>query len=323
VCSSPGGREDGRADELPDRIQISGVVFGAGVLGLSIALPWVRITTGDEVRYLAAVDLSWIAWLLIAGAVSGVLSAVIECIILRRSCQIALAVSLSTIGLMVVLIAVIENVSSWVPRTLLPTTIRRLTLDVGAAGGIWVALVGGAIGASAASGLMSQGMRVLRSLYNSHEPSDRARLAGICAILLGLPGAVAARYQPWIDSAVNGHSASVAGWAIPYVGPGSLALVWCLIAVSCVAVVRQNPFAALLGGVLCWALLSASLVMAVTADSVGPTVLERVPLELRRLGPKFNAGRGPLLASIAAAVLVVGFALLIKSASTREGNDGG
>jgi len=170
-------------------------------------------------------------------------------------------------GLTALWILVAEGASLVIPESILPSTVRRLSVGLGARSGAWLALIAFAV--AVAASLRRIGWVASRV---SRQPEETplmfgGRLGGAAGTVVGLAVFMIGRNVPMLRVAAGPERIEVRLWALPFVGPFTfLALVSFAVLVLALLVGRFTAPAALLAGG--FALLSA-ISVAVTIGVAG------------------------------------------------------
>lgn len=225
---------------------------------------------------------------------------------------VALAVAIAAAGLIVL----VETVGVSIPKELLPATVRRATVGLGAAGGLW--LLGG--GAAAMAVACSPGLRGRALGIASGLDRPRARQVSLACLALTLGLLIAIRYQPWVIGTAAHEQVGVDAWLTPWIGPLSLLAVWCVAAALLAGLVGRVVTASLLAAFGGWLATFAAALVIVATDTLAAAPFEKIaPAASSAYAPSFKiapaAGANFALGLLAAAA---GAALIATSPSNRN-----
>lgn len=118
-------------------------------------------------------------------------------------------------------IVVTETISRLIPSFIVPKTVRRLTVDIGAGHGAWLALLVASFAVVCLCGRLPEWAE--RTVEWSSELLRRPLRLCMYGLLVTSVGALtASRYMSWIKIDALEGSAGIAGWAAPFVGPSTL-----------------------------------------------------------------------------------------------------
>lgn len=256
------------------------------VLVGSLWAVWLSVRTGQETTRFAGVDLPILGVALQLAVAFVVLGLLLEGLAFKRWPLSAPAVGgVFVLVVTVSLLLLEEMAASLIPTSFLPTSVRRLAIDVYGGVGAWVAALASlllVVGCRTDGG----GAGLARSVWNllRHLPGKLLVMVGAAGTAVGI--AAWSRYQPWASGAAAGERIDVPGWSLPVIGPTSLVAVLVLGASTVGLLVRRNLLTALLLVLAGWACSFLAAVGLLTASS-----LARV--EVDQLLPDAVAGYGP------------------------------
>lgn len=271
---------------LPARIASLSLLPVIGLLAASLFGVWLSVRTGDETARFAGIEVPVLRVVLLAAVGIVLLGVVIEGVLLRRWPLSVSAVGGAFVLVVAVVMLLLEEIAaSLIPTSFLPTSVRRLTVDVYGGPGIWLGALA-AVVLVIGSRVDGGGVGLARTFSGMV-----ALLPGKLLAMLGAAGAavgVAAwsRYQPWASGSVATQHVEVPGWSLPFIGPSSLVAILVLGGAALMLVVRRNLPAALALAVTGWACSFLAAVTLVTAST-----LARV--EVDRFLPEAVADQGP------------------------------
>lgn len=264
------------------------------LLAASLSGVWLSVRTGDDTSRFAGFEVPVLRVVLIVIVGLILLGALIEGVILQRWPLSVSAVGGAFVLVVALLMLLLEEIAaSMIPTIFVPTSVRRLSVDVYGGAGIWLGALT-AVVLIIGSRIDGGGVGIARSLL-----ATVALLPGRLLAMLGATGAavgVAAwsRYQPWASGSAMTRHVEVPGWSLPFVGPASLVSIMVLGGAALVLVVRRNLPAALLLAAAGWAcsflaaiaLLAASTLARVETDRFLPDV---VAGQAPSVGPQWGA----------------------------------
>jgi len=262
-----------------------------GVCAYATTMPWLSAGIGDDPRVFSGSDLAPLAWtvrVLCALTLSALLVTGVWGLLPARLLAMAGAASVALLA--GALIGTLETVAALMPDSLLPATIRRVSILLRAGEGLWVMLAASLVALLVAVPWKRRRPRLLRGRI-------RAAVVIPPALLLTLTLVFAAlRYEPWMAGAAGGREFTLEAWATPWIGPLSLAIVWLLAASCLIALLGARWVAGLLAACAGWAMtFLASLAVAASATLGGLHVDTLVPAEWREYAPAFEAVPGAWL----------------------------
>jgi hypothetical protein len=276
------------------------LVAAAGCV-YAVTLPWVDAGLGTDARRYAGGQLLPVAWT-VRIACAATVVAIGAGALMRRPAGRPVAIVSAAFAVVVTggLIGALETIATMVPDGLLPLTLRRLTLRLSAAEGLWIAF----------------GCALVALIAAVPTPRARLRAGQLVALLVLLAvtvGFATLRYVPWLEAAVAGNDLGFEAWATPWIGPLSLITVW-LLASSCVLVLFVPTWVAgLMTAAAGWSMIVLGALALITGASAKRLQLAAlVPGELREYAPTLEAVPGAwaalatgLVAALVGALLVV------------------
>lgn len=256
------------------------------LLAASLFGVWLSVRTGDDTSRFAGLEVPVLRVVLLAAVGLILLGALFEGVLLQRWPLSVSAVGGAFVLVVAVLMLLLEEIAaSLIPTSFLPTSVRRLTVDVYGGTGIWLGALA-AVVLVIGSRIDGGGVGIARTFLGTV-----ARLPGKLLAMLGAAGtavgvAAWSRYQPWASGSAATQHVEVPGWSLPFIGPASLVSILALGGAALVLVVRRNLPAALVLAVAGWACSFLAAIALVTAST-----LARV--EVDRFLPEVVAGQGP------------------------------
>jgi len=253
------------------------VVLGAFILPVTIFMQWGSAgAVGREANW-TLWDIRGINVVVLIAALAAIGSAILEAVIAKRRPVAALAVATLTVTIGIVFIVGAESIDWLIPRSLLPRTIRRLTIGLGAGLGAWIAVAAATLVLLAGTGHgASGGRRVGRWVTSASD--EPIQLVGVALLVTATVALAFARYYDWVEITATTGTLDVPGFAVPVVGPFSVLVVFTWAAAIVTSIAGRGSRAALL------AVAATSLVLALmlsttiaTAGLVGRTgLIERL-----------------------------------------------
>jgi hypothetical protein len=250
----------------------------------SLGLPWITTGLGSEASEYSGLRFSSLALPIAAAALATAVLTTLS--VWRGSSFSSLAVVISAIAAFGTAAAImaIETVAVLIPASLLPKTIERNALSLGAGSGIWLALVGCAVAAIALRGGIPSSI-----LRRARFSGERRRVLALLG-LVSLTALIAwLRYRSWVDASAFDQQLQLPAWAAPWIGPLSLIPVWMLIGAVALAGFHSDQIAGLLAAIAGWltSVLAALVVLAVS--SIGRLGLENLlPASTATDAPTFH-----------------------------------
>jgi hypothetical protein len=108
-----------------------------------------------------------------------------------------------------------------IPSLIVPKTIRRFTVDVGAGVGVWLCVPVATIAAVSLSGRLPELTQRSFEAWNGLVINP-IRTAIYCCFVLATGFLVGSRYMPWLNIQTLNNESGIPGWAVPFVGPSTL-----------------------------------------------------------------------------------------------------
>jgi hypothetical protein len=193
------------------------------------------------------------------------------------------------------------------PTSLLPATLRRLSVDVHGGPGAWLGLAGGGLLALACRGEGEAAGFARRAATSARRAPAVWRAVAIGGVTLFFAAAWL-RYQPWVTARAGGAGFDVPGWSVPFVGPLSLLAVVLLGAALIALMVTRSLIAGLAVAAMGWALSFLAAITALTSTTIARLDLGRyLPVEVRSFAPEAHAGWGVwVMFAVGCAIAFVG-----------------
>lgn len=309
--------EEGRCEtELTSRSWAFAAAGAGTVVAVSTTLPWIHAGLGTRVRSYSGLDVLPLAVPVIAMAllITGV--ALVEGV-WRRTAGMPVTIGASCVATVgaAVLIAVLELAGVLIPSGILPDTIRRVTVDLGADAGLWIGFLGSlvaAVAAAAAQGSLAKNAQLRRLAARS---TPRVALLAPVVLLLAILVLAWLRYEPWIEGGAAGQSVELEGFAVPWVGPLSLVALWLMVGGLTAMVLTRGQIGAVLAGYAGWLVTFLAGLSILTSEA-----LARAGLEIAHLhSPQVSFGETRATwAAYAAGILAAGAGALSLKAGTEE-----
>jgi hypothetical protein len=248
------------------RVRGAVAVVAASLIALSLFLPWVVAGVGQEPTEYSGLRLMPLAIAEILAAMATVALAA-AAMALDRPGLARLAALAAVLALVVSapVILILETVSSTLPTSFLPVTLRRNGLELSAGPGLWLASVSAAVAALALGGLRMRSIEP--RLWTVRE--NRAWALALLALmtLTGLAGWL--RYEAWLDASAASHHFALPGWAAPWLGPLSLFAIWMLVVALVLAMLARTEIAGLIAASAGWLLTFLAALAIIAARSIG------------------------------------------------------
>jgi hypothetical protein len=227
----------------------------------SAFLPWITAGVGVDAATHSGLEVPAAAVPVIATALLVVLLC-LGCVCISPSLSpfAALAALLGAI-FAATSIALLEAASMLLPTEVLPETVRRSAVALGAGFGLWLALAGLAVAAVALHAPLATGLaRRFRAA-----PRDRRRAAALFGLAIVTVAIGWLRYRSWIDASFLGRRLDLPAAVAPWIGPLSLLSVWMLVGAVGLAGFHRADLAGLLAAAAGWltSLLAALVLLAV------------------------------------------------------------
>lgn len=229
-------------------------------------LPWVVAGAGTDASSYSAFEV-WplaIAELLAIAAGAGLAAAAL---LLRRPQlkEKAMVAAIVAVVLTGATIAALETTAMLIPDSVLPATLRRTGLDLGAGIGLWIACAAGLIAVLSLADWRFRPIEIHTWRTAENRPWALALLTLLAlTILFGW-----LRYETWFDAAGAGEELGLAGWAAPWIGPLSLLAVWTLIAAIGCGLMVRTQLAGLLAAAGGWLVTLVAAIAIVAANAIG------------------------------------------------------
>lgn len=270
----------------PSGIAAAIAVAAAVVTMVSTTLPWMTAGLGSDpttysgLRFLPAAIPVLIAALatatLAVGSVRG----------RPELAPLAIIASGFAAVLIAVIIAVTETATLLIPTSLLPATIRRSTLVLGAGAGIWLALFASSVAAVAMLG-WNAGSIIRRTRLSREGPQKLLALIGLLLLTMLIAWL---RYRGWIDTSAGDRHLSLPGWAAPWIGPLSLIAVWMLVGALLLATFSSAQIAGLVAACAGWLVSFLAALTVLAVGSIGRLRSDDLlPRTVERYTPCFDA----------------------------------
>jgi hypothetical protein len=198
--------------------------IGLTMLVVAAYCPWVatRSSGGGRIRL---VDLTVSKWVFLVLVLALVVASALEITqYMERGCRAAVAV-IALLMLMVpsMALVIIEVLAVWLYPDLLPSTLRRLTFGVEPLFGIWLAMAGAALVLLSATEVVPEVVSRLVDLSQGLRARNPSSFAALL-LVIGLPLLGAGRSAVWLNVDSTAGNWSMPGFAIPWIGVGTLVL---------------------------------------------------------------------------------------------------
>ncbi|MCD9625262.1 hypothetical protein [Rhabdothermincola salaria] len=284
------------AGAVSSRLASASLIPLVALLAGSLTAVWLSVRTGSSTSRFAGLEVPILRYVLLALVACALLGVLIEGLVLDRWPLAVPAIAGSVVLVLAALLLILEEVAaSLIPTSFLPTSVRRLTVDVYGGLGIWMAAFA-SLALVVTSRIDGGAIGVAHKVWMGVQRLPLRWLAAF--ILVGVSVCVAAwsRYQPWAAGSAGIERIEVPGWSLPFVGPGSLIAVVALGAAAVVLTVQRNLVAALVLVVSGWALsFLAALALLATSTLARVKVNQYLPSTVERYGPSVEVRWGAWL----------------------------
>lgn len=307
--------------------RLNSAIFVVASLGYAalVVLPAGELRLGDEVSTFRLTDLLGLGYFLAAAAVILLVLGLLQMASREGSSPIAAWGFWILSGLTMVAVLLVESVGRFIPRTLLPTTLRRFVLNLGVTAVPWVALVLCIVAAISAHWGLSEVLRRIGRSTDESERGFRLRAVASAGLFLGLCILAISRNQAVAEVSFGSRTVEVEPWAIPYLGPGSLlSILLMLFCAVAVAVSWRVGIVGAVGAGLAWVSASVSGLIAATSGLVvesGATrwVFDQLAEveELKELGQTtLTSSASPWFAYVGALIIGSSFVVALAGAGS-------
>lgn len=296
-------------------------IIAAALVAFSLRLTWLHAGLGDDIRRYPGSRLFVISLAVLLGSSSIAVAALVDGAVRRRD-RLLTAATISCVmtagtGLLLLLV---EAAAGLIPRSFLPATVRRLTVDLGAGPGLWLAFGGSVCAALAAAAPPWSRLGLATSL--SRDRSSSVRTAAVLALLGSTVVFGWARYEPWVNASAGGDTFALEGWSTPWLGPLSLIALWGLVISVTVLVVVRVDVAALIAAGSAWLASFLGALAILSSGALGQIrIADRLPVEVRHLSPAVGSARGAWFAFASGLVAAGAAALILASRRPVEGSE--
>lgn len=232
------------------------LAVGAGAFTAgSLWLNWL-ILRGQQQRNWSGVTIEGERWLLWIIAVAAVAAAGMIAADRVEAESVAIAIGSCQISVGVLTILLFEGLPALIPHAIIPKTVRRYALDLGAGLGPWFFVVGGVLLVASTQAHRLSGM-----------PLPQPRVLAASGGLIALEGLMLhLRSDPWLSGHANRNSVAIDGRALPWVGP--ITLLVCLVCLLATAafILSRRALVLLIASATTWfGALAATIVLVPTA----------------------------------------------------------
>ncbi len=296
----------------------------SAAIGALTLYPAGHVRVGAQTHEVHLGDLFGFRFLALVVCALLVVTAGIELLMAKKQARIAAtgfaAIMLSTTAWIVT----VEGAALLIPARILPATVRRFTLGLGASAGPWFVLVLSLAAALACLGLLEPLVMRIAPQLNETRQQVLARLGPALLTAAGIVALGFGRTLPLATAAWESREVNVESWAISYVGPGSLiaVIVMSLCALAVLARWQVTPLA-VIGAGAAWVAATTSGLLAATSSLLVETDI--VSWAARRLGQDdfsdalaITGGRGATIMFVGAAAAGLGFAGQLAATTTID-----
>lgn len=297
-------------------------IMAAALVAFSLRLTWLHTGLGDNIRRYPGSRLFVISLAVLLGSASIAVAALVDGLVRRRD-RLPAAATFSCVmaagtGLLLLLV---EAASGLIPRSFLPATVRRLTVDLGAGPGLWLAFGGSVCAALAAAAPPWSRLGLATSITGGR--SSSIRIAAVLALLGSTVVYGWARYEPWVNGSAGGNTFALEGWSTPWLGPVSLIALWGLVVSVAVLVVVRVDVAALIAAGAAWLASFLGALAILSSGAIGRIrIADRLPVEVRHLSPAVGSARGAWFAFASGLVAASAAALILAGPRRVKGPEG-
>lgn len=302
----------------PDRTDAVGtLICGVALIGLVWA-PWLTGRAGGERRTYSgwSIPVLGVVAVTMCLAIAGL---ALAALISSRQPGRWLAASflVVTVGALVAVLLV-ESVGVLLPLDFLPDSVRRNLIEASAREGLWLGLLFGIGGLAWCNAPLRQQI-ASRLSYLGRAEFDRP--AAVLTGLLGLSmvGVGMTRYAPWVRALAGDRRIVVEGWAVPFVGPLSLAGLLMMLLAFVFIVLRRSGLAVVVGSSgAAMVALPAAIFGVLSDELLDSGLLERAAKRLDVTGEVLSAqsGSAPHLQYLTS-IVAGGLLLLLAVRLTR------
>ena len=190
----------------------------ATVLG-SLALPWVQSRSLGGKSNLRVVDLSTTHWIFIGLLLVLAGSTIFQLLTRRKAILwgVDAVIAAALVLVPIFAVALLDVLAIWLYPSFLPSTLRRLIVGVTPQSGMWLAIIGGGLVVLSVLECSNSAFQLVRREIRRLVNRDVTALAAPL-LLVGVPLAMVARDQTWLDFVSKIGRWSLPGFAIPFVG---------------------------------------------------------------------------------------------------------
>jgi hypothetical protein len=316
-----------RAAQLAAALTIAGFV----TVTASVLLVWVSASVGARTEQQRGYELGPVPVIAVGLALTAAIATSIDLLRRgRRSSPVGRAASMTLAALSILGLVALESAASLIPEELLAVTVRRLSVGLAPGLGLWLVAIASAAMAVASSGLLGGRSGVIVMVLDDWIEGRRRQLAALGLLIAATVALGFARYEPWALGSSGVGDIEIAGWAVPWIGPATSILLWCLVGASLAVLVRPSALASLVTAALGWAVTftAALTIVAVAgagrlqlgrwlADVLGEEVEARTQLidgsDLVRYAPQLDLAPGGWWAFAAGVAVIVAAALSLPS----------
>lgn len=267
------------------------VQIGAAVLvGVSLLfLPVLAAGFGQErSSRFSGLELPVVRWLFVAGALAVLVGTIVDVVTDRpRHRRLALPAATAVVVASALGLVVSEWLTTLIPQRILPSSVRRSTVNVGAGIGLWLALAGAACVVLASSNLYPRLISRVRAVV------PRRELCLLCGAFATAVAIALLRYIAWIDVDAAGEAARVPGWSVPWIGPLSLFALWAFAFGVAIALLARHLGPLVIAITACWLVSFLAALVILSSGAIGRVVaVDLLPQRVRDLEPHVGAAVG-------------------------------
>lgn len=289
----------------PKNAEVAVVAVGSIVVAALSWLPAGDVRVGETTRSIRFTDLVGVGWVFAAASLGLGLAAVIEAVVLKRRSTVA-TIGFSALALLTMIwIIAIEGVGRLIPTSLLPKTVRRFAVGLGARPASWFALTLLVVIVLASGGWLVSALKNVPRHANEDSREFAMRIGLVVALVIGAVVVGFSREVPLANVEWVGGKINVDPWAVPYIGPGSLALFFALlVSVAAVTANWRSTAFGVLGAACAWAIAASSALVVATSGLIAESGI--VKWAARRIGETDFSDAATVSARPGAAIALIG-----------------
>ena len=273
---------------------ISVFVVGAGVASVTgVFLNWGTARIGPSYRTYRGIDVPLVSWFALALSAGVILAGAIDVAGRRAPTRPTRAILVVIAFFSALLLVMTESVGALVPTWVVPKTARRLTAEIQAGAGPWLAF-----GLSAGALAIVQLQPIWRRWSGRPRRWSVRPIVGAAGVVLGLVALAIGRAMPWVTGSALGEQVVVHGWAVPVVGPLSLVGLFAVAVGALVLVAGRHEVGLVVGGAGIALAVFPAAALAATSGALArcgllPRFMGVAQRRFAAVDPKVALGAGP------------------------------